>query len=436
MKVKISPLTKKLNVAVNIPSSKSLSIRALLLASISQGKSIIENVLSSDDTNSCIDALKELGIELKQNDNTIEIVGCNGVFPIKKKETKVFVGSSGITSRFLLGLIVASLEKIEENISIILDGSGQLRTRPIKPLVDSLLKIGANIEYMENDGCLPLRITPAKLEAKYIEVSGKLSSQYVSSVLMLSPMLKNEVNIRVLDIDSENHPYIQMALQTMKDFGIEYTENENNLYTISPQKYKAKNFVVETDFNSANYFFALAAANCGIVKVKSLNKETQQPGILFLNLLEKMGCKIDYKENSIAVTGSEKLKGGLNVDMFLMAEMVMTLAILAVFADTPIKIYGVSHIRSHESDRINAICSELQKAGIKCEEFEDGLVIYPGNPKNVSVDSHGDHRIAMSLAIMGIAGNGITIENAEVVSKNFPEFFDLLNNIGVTIKYE
>ncbi|MDD2840210.1 MAG: 3-phosphoshikimate 1-carboxyvinyltransferase, partial [Rickettsiales bacterium] len=334
----INKIIKPINAILDIPSSKSLSVRALLLASFAEGKSIIKNVLDSDDTNNCIGALKSLGIKIEQNGKDFTIYGCGGKI---EKSAEVFVGSSGITSRFLLALLVVAISH-SKNVEIVIDGSEQLRKRPIKVLVDALRKIGANIE----GESLPLKIKSAPLNGDCIEISGKESSQYVSAIYMMSPLLQKPVKIYPVDIDEENHPYIKMAIQTMKDFGIRF---DNDL--IRPQNYIGTEFIVEPDFNTANYFFSIAAATKGRVEINNLNKNTLQPGILFLNVLEKMGCKVEYKENSIAVIG-DKLKGEFEINMFEMAEMVPTLAVLAVFADNPIKINGVSHIRHHESDRI------------------------------------------------------------------------------------
>ena len=251
---------------------------------------------------------------------------------------------------------------------------------------------------------------------------------------MCAPLLQNEVKIKPLDINSENHPYIKMALQTMSDFGIDYRDN-NGIYSISPQEYKAVDFTIETDFNTADYFFTLSAITKSQIEVNNINKNTLQPGLLFLQLLEKIGAKVIYNNNSIVLNGNE-INGDLNVDMFEMAEMVMTLAAAAVFAKSPIEIHGVSHIRNHESDRISAICEELKKVGVKCEEYYDGLKIYPTMPQYAEVDSHKDHRIAMSLAILGLAGNGIVINNPSCVSKTCPNFFEILKSMGANIKYE
>lgn len=428
-KIHIKKLTKNIDSLINLPSSKSLSIRALLLSAFANGHSTIKNVLNSDDTNDCINALKSLNIDIKQIDRTILINGCNGKLSIDKN-VEIFVGSSGITSRFLTSLIVAS----DKNFSITLNASEQLKKRTIKPLVDTLNKCGAKIKYLENEGFLPILIEPSQLKCDYIEISGKESSQYVSSILMASPLLENVIKIKPLDINSENHPYIKMALQTMGDFGVNYIEN-NGIYAIKPQNYKATDFIVETDFNTAGYFFALALMSKSKIEVNNINNKTLQPGLLFLQLLEKIGAKVEYKNNSIVLSGNN-ISGGFNINMFEMAEMVMTLAVIAVFANNPIEIHGVAHIRNHESDRILAICTELKKLNIKCEEYNDGLKIYPGKPIFTEVESYNDHRIAMSLAILGTSSDGIIINNPSCVSKTCPEFFELLEKIGVEIKYE
>jgi 3-phosphoshikimate 1-carboxyvinyltransferase len=429
-KVKIEKLKTPLNRVLDIPSSKSLSVRALLLAAFSTGESVISNVLDSDDTNNCINALKTLGIEIKQDGRNFKIKGCGGDLSIENK-TEIFVGSSGITSRFLLSILVGS----RFNGSILLDGTPQLRNRTIKPLVDTLLEFGANIEYKGKYGYLPLLIRPVKLEKKYIEVSGKESSQYVSSILMMAPLLNRTIRVKVFNIDGENHPYIKMAVKTMQDFGIVCRES-NNIYTIKPQSYKATNLTIETDFNTANYFFALACATNSKIEINNLDKNTIQPGVLFLDVFKKLGCNVEYKKTSIVVEGTDKIIGGFEINMLTMAEMSVTLAALAVFADKPIKIYNIEHIRNHESDRIHSMSVELKKCGIECEEFSDGLLINPGKINNAEVDTYEDHRIAMSLAVMGVAGDGITVKDPICVSKTCPEFFGLLESIGVELKYE
>ena len=428
--IEIKPFLNNYNntIELDIPSSKSLSIRALILASIAEGKSVIKNVLKSDDTENCINALKDLGINIKNNGNDFEVDGCGGVFPILKN--KIYFGSSGITSRFLLAIICASLSKDEKYHEIILDGSEQLRKRTIKPLVDTLKTIGADIKYLENEGFFPLLVKTAKLNnINDIEVSGVMSSQYVSAVLMMSPSLDKSVKIYVKDIKSSEHPYIKMAIKTMKDFSIsKIDEVAENIYKIFPQKYKAINFAVETDLNTANYFFALMAVLGGRIKIRNIDKFSLQPGLKFLEVLKKMGCKINFEDDGIILSGAKKLKGGFEIDMFHIAEMTTLLAVLAVFADSPIEIHGVKHIRNHESDRINAISMELKKAGIIVQEFEDGLKVFPGKPKFIEADSHNDHRIAMSLAVLGVV-NGIKILNPKCVSKTCPEFFELFNGI-------
>ena len=427
--IEIKPFLSKNNnmLELDIPSSKSLSIRALILASIASGVSTIKNVLNSTDTTDCINALKELGVEIKNNDNDYKIIGCNGILPIKNN--KIYFGSSGITSRFLLAIICASLSKDKSYHEIIVDGSEQLRKRTIKPLVDTLNTMGANITYLENEGFFPLLIKSVKLNnIENIEVSGALSSQYVSAILMMVPLLDKEVNIYVKDIKSSEHPYIKMAIQTMKDFGINtINEISENIYKISPQSYKNTNFYIETDLNTANYFFALAGVLNRKIKIKNINKFSLQPGLKFLELLKNMGCEVVFDNNNVVLNGAKKLKGGFSINMFYMAEMTTLLAVLAVFCDAPIEIHGVKHIRNHESDRISAICEELKKVNIKIEEFDDGLKVYPGNPEYAEVDSHNDHRIAMSLAILGVVGNGIKIINPTCVSKTCPEFFKLLD---------
>jgi len=430
--IEIKPFSTKYNtiVELSVPSSKSLSIRALILASMASGVSNIKDVLKSDDTENCINALRDLGIEIIGNKNDFKVIGCGGIFPVIKD--RIYFGSSGITSRFLLAMVCVSLSRDKKYHEIVVDGSEQLRKRTIKPLVDTLKAMGANIRYIENEGFFPLLIKSAKLDTiDNVEVSGALSSQYVSAIMMMSPLVGDKIKINVKDIKSSEHPYIKMAIETMKDFGIDSIHEFNeNVYEIYPQPYRAVDFTVETDLNTANYFFALASAVGGKIRIKNINVDSLQPGLQFFDVLRKMGCNVIFKDNDAILFGTKKLRGGFKINMFYMAEMTTLLSVLAVFADSPIEIHGVKHIRNHESDRIAAISEELRRADIVVDEFEDGLRIFPGNPKFVEADSHEDHRIAMSLAVLGAAGNGIKILNPRCVSKTCPEFFELLNRFG------
>lgn len=428
MFLKINSLNRKFDTKINITNSKSLTIRALLLASIANKQSIIKNFLCCDDTNFCIAALKKLNIKIEKKTNILIINGCNSKFNLKSN-IKLFVGSSGITSRFLLALLVAGIQHLAKTIEIIFDGSEQLRNRPIKELVDILTSIGANITYKNQEGFLPLIIKPSKLKINNtINISGKNSSQYVSAVLMMSPLLQQETIINMLDLATKNNPYVKMALQTMKSFGINYLEKENQII-IKNQNYLATNFEIETDLNTASYFFTLAFLTNSRIEIENININTTQPGLLFINLLKKLGAKVIYTENSIVVDGNDGIKGDMEIDMSLMAEMVINVAIIAVFADFPITIYNVKHIRFHETDRIKAICNEFTKLGIKVEEFDDGIKVYPQKnlKSNIEIETYNDHRIAMGFTILGLAGNGIVIDNPACVDKTCPEFFNLID---------
>lgn len=432
MYLKINSLNKQFDTNINITNSKSLTIRAILLASLSKKRTIITNILSCDDTDCCIEVLKKLAIKIKKKENILIIDGCNGKFKLKHN-IELFLGSSGITSRFLLALLVAGIQHLDNTIEIIFDGSEQLRNRPIKELVDILNSIGANITYKNQEGFLPLIIKPSKLKINNtINVSGKNSSQYVSAVLMMSPLLQQETIINMLDLATKNNPYVKMALQTMKSFGINYLEKENQII-IKNQNYIATNFEIETDLNTASYFFTLAFLTNSRIEIENININTTQPGLLFINLLEKLGAKVIYKENSIVVDGNDGIKGDMEIDMSLMAEMVINAAIIAVFVDLPIKIYNVKHIRFHETDRIKAICNEFTKLGIKVEEFDDGIKIYPQKnlKSNIEIETYNDHRIAMGFTILGLVGNGVIIKNPNCVEKTCPDFFNLINKIFI-----
>lgn len=415
---------------LNIPGSKSLSIRSLLFAALANGTSTIQNILSSDDIDSTIKALEKLGVIISI-DNCIAIVTSKGAENFNKK-AEIYLGSSGILARFLPS-ILASIK----NAEYILTTSKQLKNRPIKPLFDILEKFGVNIQYLEKNGHYPVRIITGN-NLSYIdtiEISGKESSQFVSSAIILASLIRRRVCIKVEDIKI-NHKYILMLLNSMRVFSNDNFsfDFEKNSIIIFGNYYTPTNITIEPDLNTAMYFLSIAYIANMDLTIKNINFETKQPGLDFINILKKMGANIYTENNSITVKKKniyEKPIGNFEIDMFTMAEMVPTLACLAVFANKPITIKNVEHIRNHETDRITTITEEFNKINVIVDEFKDGLKIYPNEPFfKLSVNPHNDHRIAMSFAIFAVKYD-IVIDNYDCVSKTCPNFFELLNNVGI-----
>ncbi|MCM2677150.1 3-phosphoshikimate 1-carboxyvinyltransferase [Alkalicoccobacillus plakortidis] len=424
--VTISPLEKSIHRDIRIPGSKSFTNRALIIAAMAEGPSILSGILRSDDSYWCIDTLNKLGIETKVDGDTIEINGCAGDWPIK--QANLYIGAAGTTARFLPGTLAAA-----NSGEWFVEASERMSQRPVELLLEGLRTLGASIE---SEGYYPLKIKGQGLKGGPVTISGKQSSQFISGLLMASPYAENEVTVTIPDYIVQ-HAYVKITIDLMKRFGVKVEANDElTTMVIPPSVYKGQKLDLEADASTASYFFALAALTNSRIKVTNLNMKTNQPDIFMVDLYEKMGCTVTRGDSFIEVIGTDQLLGGFDISMKEMSDQTLTIAALAPFASGPITLRDVEHIRHHESDRISAICTELTKLGIKVEEFADGLTIYPGTPKPAVLDSYDDHRVAMSLALVGLKVPGITIHDPGCVSKTCPTYFDLLKDLGVSVQYK
>jgi 3-phosphoshikimate 1-carboxyvinyltransferase len=304
----------------------------------------------------------------------------------------------------------------------------------MQPLFDALTVLGANIRYEGEPGCFPVTIEPKSAQgASLVQLSGSQSSQFISGLLIASPALGRPVDITVNDgiVQSD---YVRITLDVMAKFGV-YVNASPNLdhFSITPGKYRATDFAVEADASTATYFLALSAATGGVVTLANLRLGSLQPDIRFIDVLKCMGCHIEEGSNGVTIKGPPRLHGGFKIDMLAFSDSALTLAALAPFADAPIEITGVEHIRTHESDRLKVMTQALLALGVKVEERVDGLRITPGLPHLGRVETHDDHRIAMSLAVLGVAGSGIELIDPGCVSKTCPSFFSDLTRLGIEV---
>lgn len=268
-----------------------------------------------------------------------------------------------------------------------------------------------------------------------INMSGNVSSQYISGLLIAAPYFRAPLTINIVD-HIVQHAYVKLTIDLMEEFGaaVRYDNNLSKI-VVSPSVYKAQNINLEADASTACYFLSLAALNNGRVRIDNLTYETKQPDIKMLDVLEKMGCRVTRGDSFIELEGPLQLKGGFEISMREMSDQALTLAVLAVFADGPITIKDVEHIRYHESDRISVMSESLSKLGIKVEEFRDGFKVYPGIPEPRLLDTHDDHRVAMSLALLGSKMEGIKLNDPGCVSKTCPQYFEMLESLGLNIGY-
>ncbi|MGL5089170.1 MAG: 3-phosphoshikimate 1-carboxyvinyltransferase [Cetobacterium sp.] len=411
------------NINIDIPGSKSITNRALILSALSGKNVILKNILLSDDTKYMIKALKSLSnnISLDLSTNTIKIKG-------NKNPTydnlKLYIGNAGTAMRFLSSYLATGTG------TATIYGNKRMNERPIKDLVDSLRQLGVEVEYLKQEGFPPIRITSKGVSARCVEIDGSKSSQYISSILMAAANFNNPIEIK-LKGRAVSRPYIDMTLAMMKDFSIDFYE-ENNVIYISPQEYSCSEYLVEGDMSSASYFLAIALISNSTVKLNNFFKNSIQGDSKFLSVLNKMGLiTVESTDTSITVKGIPVYKG-IHLSMNDIPDVAQTLAIVALFATTSTKVWDVENMRIKETDRITALKNEILKLNGNFEEFQDGFLILPKSLsayKESILETYDDHRMAMSLSLAGLKIPNIKILNPECVSKTFPNFFNEFNKI-------
>lgn len=423
--VRIASLGRPVDATVVVPGSKSVSNRALILAGMAEGRTRLTGLLRSDDTYWCADALKRLGcgITFDGLDATIEGIGRR-----RPRSGIVHVGSAGTVARFLPPFLAAG-----EAGRWTVTASRQMSKRPVAPLFEALRQGGAGIAFAGAEGCFPAIIDGGSFAGGPIAMSGKVSSQFISGLLLGAPQSRLGVDLAVTGgiVQSD---YVRITLDAMRHFGAEIEVDDGlSRFMVQPTGYRAADLAVEADASTATYFAALAAVTAGRMEMPNLSAATRQPDYLFLEILQRLGARVERGSHRTIVIGPERLRGGFTVDMKPLSDATLTLAAIAPFADAPITITGVAHIRHHESDRIAAICQSLAKAGVPVEEHADGLTVSPAQPSFAVLDTYEDHRVAMALAVMGVAGAGVELRDPGCVSKTCPSFFELLAALGVGV---
>ena len=421
--MQITPIPHPLNATVRVPGSKSLTNRTLLIAALADGTTTLTNALFSDDSRYFANALKALGFDLSLDPDRSEITvtGLGGRIPTQKAD--LFIGNAGTAARFLSAFLTLG------NGEYILDGDARMRERPIGDLVEALIQLGAKVETISGHRsviCPPLKITALGLPGGKTKIAGNISSQFLSALLMVAPYAQSPVEIEVTT-ELNSKPYVDITLSIMQDFDVSVERDGYNRFTISPALYSPRsNYLIESDASAASYFFAAPAICGGTVRVENISRKSVQGDITFLDILAQMGCLIEETKNCILVTGPTELRG-LDVDMRDIPDTAQTLAVIAPFASTPTRIRGIASARIKETDRVTATCAELTRLGVKVNEHEDGMTIYPCSEfQPTSIQTYNDHRMAMAFSLIGLRVPGIKIENPSCVSKTFPHFFKVL----------
>lgn len=419
--ITITP-TGPLHATVSPPGSKSITNRALVCAALARGRSLLCGALASDDTAVMIDSLHALGIAVEEDTSLRElrVVGCAGRVPAADGD--LFVGNSGTTIRFLTALVTLGQGRYR------LDGVPRMRERPIGDLLDALNQLGGHARGEIAPGFPPVVVEAAGLLGGTAAVRGDISSQFLSGLLLAAPGAQSPVELRVTG-PLVSRPYIRLTLAVMRAFGAEVETNDDLAwFRIANRGYQAADYAIEPDASAASYFFGAAAISGGTVTVAGLSRESLQGDVRFVDVLERMGCEVRHAADRITVVG--RPLRGVDVDMNAISDTVQTLSAVALFADGPTTIRGVGHIRHKETDRISALATELRKLGATVDERPDGLAIVPGQLHAAGIDTYDDHRMAMSLALVGLRVPGVTIHDPGCVSKTYPDFFRDLAALG------
>ena len=411
--LEITPLPGAPQLTWAVPGSKSITNRALILAALAQGESVLEGVLHSDDTRHMRSALLELGIPISDLDGTtLSVTG--GRERLRAPERPLFVGNSGTTVRFLTGLSCLV------DGAVTLSGDEHMAKRPISDLVEGLRQLGVEIECAT--GCPPLTVRGGRLPGGTVSMRGDRSSQYFSALLMAGGLSDADLHVRV-EGELVSRPYVEITRHMVREFGGEIQTAPNGFLVKNVASYVARRYRVEPDASSASYAFALAAASGGRVTVPGLGQHALQGDYAFVDLLQRAGAIVDKFADNTEVRGSGSLHG-IDVDMHHVSDTVMTLAAIAVTASGPTTIRNVANIRIKETDRLAATVNELRRLGQHVEHGDDWLRIEPRPITPAVVRTYSDHRMAMSFAILGLVRPGISIEEPACVAKTYPSFWD------------
>jgi 3-phosphoshikimate 1-carboxyvinyltransferase len=396
-----------------IPGSKSITNRALLLAAAAEGTSVLVKPLESADTLAFRAAVEALGARISVDGDDWIV---HGLGQAPQTDANIWCEDAGTVARFVPPFVAAGRG------TFTIDGTDQLRRRPLGPVVDGIRHLGARV----SSDRLPLTIEATGLAGGEYEVEAHQSSQFASGLVMAAPYAQQGLRIRIPNPVSQ--PYLAMTFQMMRDFGVE-AATDSDTVAVAPGCYMARRYVIEPDASTASYFAAASAVSGRRFEFLGLGTESLQGDTSFFNVLGRLGAEVEWTANSVTIAGPDKLRGDLEVDMGEISDTFMTLAAIAPLADGPITIKNIGHARLKESDRIEAMDTNLQMLGVRTESGKDWMRIHPSNPREGRINCHRDHRIAMAFSILGLRSEGITLDDPQCVGKTFPGFFDYLGNL-------
>ncbi len=406
---------------ITVPGSKSFTHRILIASALSNGMCSIENALLSEDTVLTIKALRQMGIRIEEKPgNRLIVYGGSG--DLQPSTEPIYLGNSGTSIRLLTA--VAALGKD----SYTLLGNDRMAERPIQALIDALGQIGVQARSTNGNGCPPVEVNGKNLSGTTVTISCRTSSQYLTGLLLMAPCTEGGLKIGVTE-GPVSRPYVEMTIDVMSKFGIVIDRQGYDGFQVAgKQAYRSGAYEVEADASQAGYFWAAAAICKKAVKVKGVIKDSCQGDVNFSKVLESMGCVIKNEPDGITVFGGDRLRA-VELDMGDMPDIVPTLAVVAAFAEGTTVIKNVSHLKSKESDRLTSVVNELIKMGITARCSDDALIVNGGQPRGTEIETYGDHRIAMSFAVAGLAAPGTIIRDEHCVEKSFPNYWKVFEGM-------
>lgn len=415
---------------INLPGSKSLSNRALLLAALAHGTTQVTNLLDSDDIRHMLNALKALGVQytLSEDKTVCTVTGAGGAFEWQNG-LSLFLGNAGTAMR---PLTAALCLKGNQEAEVVLTGEPRMKERPILHLVDALRQAGAQVQYLENEGYPPVAIRNTGLKGGKIQIDGSISSQFLTALLMAAPLAEGDMEIEIIG-DLVSKPYIDITLAMMKDFGVAVENQRYQKFVVKGnQSYRSpERYLVEGDASSASYFLAAGAIK-GNVKVTGIGKNSIQGDRLFADVLEKMGAKITWGDDFIQA--EQAPLHGVDMDMNHIPDAAMTIATTALFAEGETVIRNIYNWRVKETDRLMAMATELRKIGAEVEEGEDFIRIQPlplEKFQHAEIATYNDHRMAMCFSLIALSNTPVTILDPQCTAKTFPTYFAELEKLSV-----
>jgi 3-phosphoshikimate 1-carboxyvinyltransferase len=406
---------------LNVPGSKSYTHRVLIAAAMSAGECRIANALQSEDTTHTINALRQLGADIRSVGDDLVVHGTGARF--RPSAEALFLGNSGTSMRLLIS--TAGLGQGAYHLT----GSERMKMRPVQSLIDSLQALGAEVVSLADNGCPPVRIVGGTLRGGRATVDCSTSSQFLSSLLLAAPGMPEGLLVEVIK-GFVSRPYVDLTLDILKRFGISVQRPASNVFQILPgQEYRAGHYRVEPDVSNASYFWAAGAITGSTVKVFGIAGDSLQGDLGILDMFQAMGCRVRRDPDGIAVTG-ERLRG-IDTDMGHMPDMVPTMAVVAAYAQGASTFRNVAHLKAKESDRLAAVITELGRMGIAARSSGMDLTVHGGRPHGAEIETYDDHRIAMSFAVAGLKAPGTRIRDPRCVAKSFPAFWDVFQRMFV-----